>query len=142
MSNKIKLQKELRSKRRKYVLDLFGNKCNKCNSTEKLEFNHINRFDKTCEISELLSSNLNTLKTELQKCELLCQKCHKAYTKQQFDNKEIIPWNKNMEAPYNHGTARMYTRKGCRCILCKEAKRLYRNGKIDNNEVINPNKLT
>lgn len=142
MKEKSIKQKLLRSERRKMILDLFGNQCAQCKSQVNLEFNHINRKNKKDVIANLLSSSLKTLNEEIAKCELLCRNCHKKFTANQWKNKEITPWNKGISKDFVHGTARTYTRLGCRCKLCKIAKKLYREKKIQINEAINPNKLT
>ena len=74
-------KREQRKERKAYCIEYLGGKCVKCGSTERLEFDHIKREGKKYEISTRVTNNLNNLKEELDKCQLLCVDCHKIKTK-------------------------------------------------------------
>ncbi len=65
-----------RDKRKSYCIEYLGGKCVKCGTTHNLQFDHIKREGKKYEITRRLSNNLNNLKEELDKCQLLCAPCH------------------------------------------------------------------
>jgi hypothetical protein len=52
-----------------------------------LDFDHINREDKSENISRLVSigSNINKIKDEIKKCRLLCANCHRTHTNNQMN---------------------------------------------------------
>ena len=58
-----------------------------------LHFDHINRTDKYETISRLISkdANLETIKSEMRKCEIRCANCHavKTYSKQEHKASKI-----------------------------------------------------
>ena len=64
-------------KRRSHLIDLLGGKCVICGSTERLEIDHIDPATKEFDISSMvLHTSEKHLTEELQKCQLLCRKCH------------------------------------------------------------------
>ena len=71
-----KQQREHRKEKRAICLEYLGGKCVKCGTTHNLQFDHIKREGKKYEITRRLSNNLNNLKEELDKCQLLCYTCH------------------------------------------------------------------
>lgn len=82
-----------------------GKSCATCGSTEKLQLDHIDRLKKTshriwswCEPKRL---------AEIQKCQVLCEECHKVKTA------------KEVYKPITHNDSG-YSR-GCRCELCRAA---------------------
>lgn len=70
--------------KRRYVLEKealikrLGGKCAACGSTTDLEFDHISRGGKRFAITAKL--HCKDLYDELEKCQLLCSKCHKKKT--------------------------------------------------------------
>lgn len=124
--------------RRAKLFEMSGNICARCQTIENLEFNHKDRTTKLFNLSgKALDTSWNIIIKEWEKCELLCKTCHLNYTKQQYNNQEIIPWNKDITKPYpEHGSPRMYSEFQCRCSLCKEAKKLYRAKIITYNQNI------
>ena len=74
-------RREQRKEKRVYCIEYLGGKCVKCGTTHNLQFDHIKREGKKYEITRRLSNNLNNLKEELDKCQLLCYDCHKIKTK-------------------------------------------------------------
>jgi hypothetical protein len=138
--NMAEYMKARRLKRRQDLLNLAGNKCEACNSTDNLEFNHIDRSTKLITLSgKGLDGRWETILKELDKCELLCNNCHLEKTREQYKNKEIRPWNSNKHLPYIHGTARTYSEIACRCNDCKYAKKIYREKLVDYSTVVNNN---
>lgn len=138
MANSNEYMKEYMARRRRdrrnKLISMAGGKCGKCDSVSELEFNHINRKGKSFNLSgKDLDRSWARIVEEFNKCELLCGPCHLGHTRQQYLNQDITPWNKGVRGEYYHGTPRMYHDKGCRCAPCKEAKRLYRAGVVNNN---------
>ena len=79
--------------------------CRSCGSVENLEVDHIDRSTK---IDHKVWSWAEPRRLEeLSKCQVLCKKCHLEKTSQET----LTP----------HGTNTRYTRRGCRCQLCRDA---------------------
>ena len=68
--------REHNKKNRAICLEYLGGKCVKCGTTERLEFDHIDRTTKKYTIGGKLSYKFDYLKEELDKCQLLCAFCH------------------------------------------------------------------
>lgn len=71
----IKKQKEIKNK----CIEYKGGKCSICGydkCSSALDFHHINPNDKTKSISVMKSKSFEKLKSELDKCILLCKNCH------------------------------------------------------------------
>lgn len=88
--------------------------CAKCGSTEQLEVDHIDRSTKHPKLIELGTGGMwswskERLTEELAKCQVLCNDCHKKKTRS-----EVLA---------GHGLTK-YDLYGCRCEVCKEAKRI------------------
>jgi len=91
---------------RQEAIEFLGGKCVECGSTANLEFDHIDPGVKEYEVCDLYDRK-NLWDTELSKCQLLCNDCHKSKT---FGVPE-------------HGTYRMHKHYGCRCETCVAAYR-------------------
>lgn len=62
------------------AVDYLGGKCSVCNYdkyTGALEFHHINPAEKDFSIAELKLSSFERIKSELDKCLLVCANCHR-----------------------------------------------------------------
>ena len=101
-------------KRRKEAVDLLGGKCVVCGSTENLEFDHIDPQTKKKTIAKIWGYSKETFLKEINKCQLLCRKCH--------EEKSLKDAGK-VSGKTIHGT--LASRKYCRCKLCKEAYNAY-----------------
>jgi hypothetical protein len=97
------------NKRRNTWLNYMGGKCVSCGSTERLEFDHIDRSTKKYEPRMLWSRQLETIIEELMKCQLLCHECHLIKTR--IENTKI----------HEHGSYTLYKTYKCRCELCRAA---------------------
>lgn len=82
---KVCYQKKYTQKRRdnkQKGVDYLGGKCikcgyNKCNAA--LDFHHVDSSDKEFNPAHLTRGNWNKLKSELDKCVLLCSNCHREH---------------------------------------------------------------
>jgi hypothetical protein len=73
--------KERKAKNRAYLIEMLGGKCVGCGVTENLQFDHIDRKQKSFTIGKRLESSLeNKLIPEAKKCQLLCKSCHQLKT--------------------------------------------------------------
>lgn len=63
-------------KRRAAGIEQLGGKCVHCETTENLQFDHINALDKSFYLSKMSSCSEVKWKEELSKCQLLCKDCH------------------------------------------------------------------
>lgn len=100
--------------RRRYSIERLGGACVKCGATENLQLDHIDKFQKSFNITAFWSISLEKYDKELEKCQLLCKSCHKIKTDEEKD------WGTLGYGPTHHGTASMY-RTGCRCRECRLA---------------------
>ena len=112
--NKLYL-KERYETQRKFLFSLLGDRCAKCQSQEKLEFDHINPKDKTLEIGRLFTKR--TIQGGIQeivtKCQILCKKCHEDKSAREFSLRPKT---------FRHGTIYAWMRIRCKCSECLKAK--------------------
>jgi len=69
-------QRELRHKKKSILVEHLGGKCVGCGTTENLQFDHLDRTQKSFTISKKLDYSLEKLIPEANKCQLLCYNCH------------------------------------------------------------------
>lgn len=69
-------QKLKRQERRKILIEHLGGKCVGCGTTEKLQFDHLDRTQKLFNIGKCLDYSFEKLLPEVEKCQLLCYDCH------------------------------------------------------------------
>lgn len=100
-----------RARRLKYI-NLLGGKCVSCGSDKDLHFDHINPGEKSFYFSGNMTKPESELIKEVNKCQLLCGKCHREKT---HDNWEYA------QPQSSHGSLRRYRAYGCRCDECKQA---------------------
>jgi hypothetical protein len=109
-----------------------GGVCIDCGSSENLQFDHADASTKSFDVSRAMT-HTTKIEAELAKCVLRCRACHRRKTVASGEHGG--GHNKLPDEAYLHGTARMY-HKGCRCELCREAKRQYRRGLTTASEVV------
>ena len=64
---------------KKMLIERAGGKCQRCGYNKcmrALEFHHKNPLEKDFGISKILTKNIEVLKQEVDKCDLLCSNCH------------------------------------------------------------------
>ena len=103
-------QRQWRQKRRLYWIGKNG-PCKVCGGSEDLEVDHVNPCDKSMNPSQIWSMCEGKRTEELSKCQVLCKKCHRKKTLNEMKKTK-------------HGKLWMYQKYGCRCSLCRDAKRL------------------
>lgn len=71
--------KKQRHKRRKWAIEKLGGKCIICGCDKHycLDFHHKNPSEKTFSLSSFWHYNIEMLKKEIEKCELICANCHR-----------------------------------------------------------------
>jgi hypothetical protein len=100
--------------RRTWAITKLGGKCI-CGSIDQLEIDHIDRTQKSIEISRLYSVSKERYEKEIIKCQLLCKDCH--------IKKTILERGLKI-ARGTHGTISGYRYCGPpKCGDCKKAKR-------------------
>ncbi len=109
-----KWHQQKRAKRKAFCLNYLGGKCVKCNAKEDLEFDHIDPNSVEFRIGCSLEHGMDRLINELDKCQLLCFKCHWAKTRR----------DRGLCEP-SHGTASYYNNYKCRCDKCRSAWTIY-----------------
>ena len=102
---------ERRKARRLMLYKLLGGKCSSCGSRKNLEFDHLDPNLKEFRISSRIDAPEEELIKEVEKCVLLCHKCH---VKKTLENNEFGELT-------GHGTRWNYGKNGCRCQRCKQA---------------------
>lgn len=108
----------IRKRRNEYFQ---GKVCIRCGSLDDLQLDHINPALKISH--RIWSWSRDRQKLELDKCQVLCRKCH--------DNKT---WKEDYFP--DHGTTARYETHKCKCVVCKKWKsdknRRYRESLIAN----------
>lgn len=117
MSNKEYMNNYMKKrwlKRRLEAINKLGGKCSKCFSEENLQFDHKDSSTKIASIARMSSMSEKIFWEEIDKCQLLCLKCHQ--------EKTLIDLNQK-DAKIIHGTVSSY--RYCKCELCRQAKSDY-----------------
>lgn len=73
-------QRENKRARKLWAIDFLGGKCMECHGEfhpAVYEFHHLDPTTKDRDPSKMLQLSLEKLKTELEKCDLLCANCHR-----------------------------------------------------------------
>ncbi len=70
----------LKDKKKATLLEHLGGKCVGCGVTENLQFDHIDRNNKSFTIGKCWGYTLEKLIEEADKCQLLCKECHQYKT--------------------------------------------------------------
>ena len=125
-------QRYLEAKQR--LIELLGGRCQRCETTEDLQFDHVDPELKSFAITEKWNRGEEALRAELAKCQLLCRPHHLEKTK--ADGRLGGGQNKLPDDAFECGTARMYLYKGCRCGRCRKARSLYRKCLVGIGEVV------
>lgn len=85
-----KYMRDRYARRREDALEYLGGRCLDCGSEENLQFDHIDPSSKEFNIGKILAgANEDKLYRELNKCQLLCEDCHKAKSKRENANGNI-----------------------------------------------------
>lgn len=111
-----------RAYRRKYDLERYyarrreaevflGGNCAGCGETHNLQFDHIDPSTKSFNVSRMWGLSKDKFWSELKKCQLLCEECHKTKSNEE-------------QRTDKHGTWAMHKR-GCRCNECREFVNAY-----------------
>ena len=100
------------------IFNYLGGKCLNCNSTETLQIDNIDHFNKSFTIASNWGRSWDYLLPELNKCQLLCKDCH--LSKSMSEGSLAKGWTN--QPRQTHGTVWSYTKYKCRCQLCKSAK--------------------
>jgi hypothetical protein len=75
-----KKRQDRKRKHKQYLIEMLGGKCLGCGTTKNLQFDHIDRTEKSFCIGSSLASKLEKLVEEANKCQLLCETCHQHKT--------------------------------------------------------------
>jgi len=70
---------ELRKRRKREIVDMFGGGCSKCGYDKclaALQFHHTDPSQKDIALSRAVTLRMDRIKDELMKCVLLCANCH------------------------------------------------------------------
>ena len=79
--------KARRDRRRTELLELLGGECSRCSSKDGLHFDHIDRSTRSFGLSGAgLDRAWSAILEEAAKCQLLCETCHQAKTRECGDN--------------------------------------------------------
>tara|TARA_E500000318_G_scaffold39978_1_gene38419 strand:- start:234 stop:671 length:438 start_codon:yes stop_codon:yes gene_type:complete len=73
---RVQYARERKQNRRKILIEHLGGKCCGCGTTENLQFDHLDRTQKSFTIGKCLDHSMEKLLAEADKCQLLCSNCH------------------------------------------------------------------
>lgn len=109
-------QRKRKRERRKKFLMLLGGRCAVCGSQKNLQFDHLDPKKKKFHIARMINAPEDVVQKEVEKCQLLCEDCHRLKTKEKWEY--ALP-----ESP--HGSLWRYKKYKCRCDKCKAAMSRY-----------------
>ena len=93
--------RQLKQKKKEHLIKHLGGKCVGCGSNEKLQFDHIDRKQKSFTIGKCLGYTLEKLLEEANKCQLLCKECHKYKTTINHDTNILAEGYQVKEVKYD-----------------------------------------
>ena len=75
------------------AIERLGGRCSRCQSTDRLEIDHVDRRTKTMDFQAMAMASHPKFLTELARCQLLCLGCHAEKSKHHGDLKRIGAYN-------------------------------------------------
>ena len=66
-----------------------GGKCVGCGNTHNLEFDHIDRAEKSANLAKLFKAK-ERMWEEVDKCQLLCKDCHTVKSRVHYDHQKLL----------------------------------------------------
>ena len=84
------------SERLIWMKEYLGNECSVCGSKKSLEIDHINPEEKGFTLSRAYNKSLENIQKELDKCQLLCNLCHR--------KKSGKEWSKRFSGSKNYNS--------------------------------------
>lgn len=103
-------QRDWLARRRNKAIEILGGSCASCGSDASLEFDHIDPTEKDPWLKpssgKMWSRSWTYILSEIDKCQLLCTRCHKAKTRD--DRPDLL-----------HGSKSMYEKRNCKCDKCR-----------------------
>ena len=100
MNMKSVLQKMKRELRKEKAVIYKGSVCVRCNKgldeipLQAFQFNHIDPSTKSCDPSSMKLLKWESMREELDKCELVCANCHSLIT---WEQRTVSDWNEMVE---------------------------------------------
>ena len=82
--------RELKHRKRNTLIEHLGGQCVGCGTTHNLQFDHIDRANKSFTIGKCLGKKLDDLIIEANKCQLLCKSCHQIKSRANNDHEELL----------------------------------------------------
>lgn len=83
-------QRLRRQKRRQILIEHLGGKCCGCGTTQNLQFDHLDRTQKSFNVGKCLDYSLEKLIAEVDKCQLLCYNCHEVKSLINHDKDKLV----------------------------------------------------
>jgi hypothetical protein len=83
-------KKNERNEKKQKLREHLGGKCVGCGTTHNLHFDHIDRSQKAFTISANIEKSYELLLLEVEKCQLLCHKCHVIKGRVHYDHEELL----------------------------------------------------
>lgn len=111
----------IRSERKAKLIDMLGEVCADCGTTDDLQFDHVNEdrqdptYHDSATISHMIDGPWDKLIDEIRKCQLLCIGCHA---------KKSMAYRWPTLPP--HGSYSRYVNQKCRCDDCRKANARYK----------------
>lgn len=109
-ATKSRCDRALYERKKSNLLDALGRACVNCGSSENIEFDHVDRSEKSFSILTEWKRPLHELLEEVKKCQPLCATCHADKTR--------------VELSVEHGGG-LSGKRNCKCPLCKNRKAEY-----------------
>jgi len=78
----LRYQRKRHRERLALAIERLGGKCVRCGATENLQFDHIVPGSRVRKISEATNWSLERFLAEVDKCQLLCDPCHRQKSKE------------------------------------------------------------
>lgn len=110
-------------KRKLEAISMKGGKCEKCRydkNISALDFHHLNPEEKDFQLDlrHFSNNNLDKLKLELDKCQLLCANCHREVHNEEMNYDVLVNWLIQKESENSFLKTSFSNKRGRKCLNC------------------------